>query len=212
MAKSYKAYLFDWDGTLCRTLEIWITTLRETFAEYDIHPTDKEFGRCLGDWPATMALGVPADRHATFKAQVEMRAYEKFLSPPLYDGAVDMLKRLKAADKKLALITTSRREAIEKVLIHHGLIALFDMIITGDDVKAHKPDPEGILSAIARFKMPPAEVVMIGDTDKDLGAAKNAGIDSILFYPSNHADFYDYEHLISFKPVQIIDSWHAITP
>jgi HAD superfamily hydrolase (TIGR01549 family) len=206
MQTDYKAYLFDWDGTLCRTLEIWIGTLREAFSERGITLSNKELGACLGDWKATCAP-LPEEDRATFKLLIETRAYEQFLSPPLYDGVVSMLKRLKSANKKIALITTSRREAVAAVLVHHELINLFDVIITGDDVKAHKPDPEGILAAVEQFGLQKSEVVMIGDTDKDLGAAKNAGIDRMLFFPQTHADFYDKQHLQTFNPVAVVEDW-----
>ncbi len=208
MPKDYKAYLFDWDGTLCRSLEIWVATLREAFAEHNVTMTDQELGKCLGDWKATCAP-LPEDQRAAFKYSVETRAYEKFLSPPLYEGVVPMLQRLKAAHKKLALITTSRRQAIDLVLAHHEIADLFDIIVTGDDVKAHKPDPEGIHSVIEYLALQPSEVVMLGDTDKDLGAAKNAGIDNMLFFPNTHANFYDRQHLDSFKPVVVIQDWNT---
>ncbi|MGF7229466.1 MAG: HAD family hydrolase [Candidatus Saccharibacteria bacterium] len=208
--KDYSTYLFDWDGTLSKTLDIWVAVLRELFASYDIHPTDKQIGAVLGDWPATLALGVPQQNQQKFRSDAEAKAYQKYLSPELYEGVVPMLARLKQANKKLALITTSKHEAIDIVLAHHELVDLFDLIIAGDDVTAHKPDPEGILCALKHFGTPKDQAVMLGDTDKDLGAARNAAIDSILFYPASHEPLYERQYLQSLEPVRVLSHWDEL--
>ena len=45
---------------------------------------------------------------------------------------------------------------------------------------------------------------MIGDSRKDLEAAKNAEIDSLLFYPKSHSIFYDLKNLKTYNPTYII--------
>ena len=47
---------------------------------------------------------------------------------------------------------------------------------------------------------------MVGDSAKDLGAAANAGIDSILVYPEAHAAYYDLDVLRRFKPSYVCAS------
>ncbi len=50
----------------------------------------------------------------------------------------------------------------------------------------------------------------IGDSDKDLGAAKNAGIDSVLFYPAEHKKFYNLDALKTYSPTYIVDDFRKI--
>lgn len=153
-------------------------------------------------------MGVPAAEKNNFNEIVLKSAHEDgLLTPPLYSGVVEMLIRLKDQHKKLALITSSERQVIDIVLSHHELVDLFDLVISVNDVKVHKPDPEGILFAIEKFGVDPADAVMIGDSDKDLGAAKNAKIDSILFYPESHELVYDRAYLESFNPVATVRDW-----
>lgn len=49
---------------------------------------------------------------------------------------------------------------------------------------------------------------MIGDSDKDLGAARNFGIDSVLFYPAEHKKFYDLEKLKELEPTYFLVCCH----
>ena len=51
---------------------------------------------------------------------------------------------------------------------------------------------------------------MIGDTEKDVGAANNAGIDSILFFPPEHKRFYDIDKLKKHKPTHIVSDFRHI--
>ena len=51
---------------------------------------------------------------------------------------------------------------------------------------------------------------MVGDSDKDLGAALNFGIDSILFYPESHSKFLQFRQIKKLKPTYIIDDFAEI--
>jgi pyrophosphatase PpaX len=209
--KQYEAYLFDWDGTLAKTFEIWFKALRVAYEAYGLELTDKEIAAGFGDYSYCIKLGIPAEEKDNFNTIVLDVAHNSgLLTPPLYDGVVAMLERLKAQHKKLALITTSERQVIDIVLSHHELVDLFDLIISGDDVKAHKPDPEGIACALRKFGVQSTQAVMIGDSDKDLGAAQNANVDSMLFYPVSHEIFYDRAYLETFKPVAVIRDWSEL--
>lgn len=209
MTKDYKAYLFDWDGTLAKTFELWFKALHIAYEAYDIHLTEREIAAGFGDYSYCIKMGVPAEEKANFnKLVVETAHRDGLLTPPLYSGSVDMLRRLKEQNKKLALITSSERQVIDIVLSHHELVDLFDLVISVNDVKAHKPDPEGLLFAVEKFGVELDEAVMIGDSDKDLGAAKNAKIDSVLFYPESHELVYDRAYLESFNPVAVVRDWN----
>jgi HAD superfamily hydrolase (TIGR01549 family) len=185
-----------------------VQVLRQKFIEdYGITPTKLELGRCLGDWEFIFSLGVPEAERPAFKQSAEDAAYSKYLTTDLYDAVASMLMNLKTRGKNVALITASKRQPISEVLTHHNLTDYFDLVVTADDVKVHKPDPQGVLLALDYFGTTKQQAVMLGDTDKDLGAARNAGIDSILFYPESHQPFYDRDLLQSFGPVQVLSHW-----
>jgi len=80
-------------------------------------------------------------------------------------------------------------------------------MVTVEDVANHKPHAEPIERALELIGGDPTSAVMIGDSDKDLGAARNAGIDSILFAPPDHDEIYDAEHLASFDPTHTCRSF-----
>lgn len=206
---TYDAYLFDWDGTLSHSLDIWLDATHDVLCSYGIELSRSEIGPRLGVWE-TMLAGVPAEKFEEAKAGIVAIAHPQAAQAPLYPGAEAMLQRLKGQNKQLALITASGREIIDMVLAHHNLLDFFNLVITSDDVKANKPDPEGILFVLESFGVEKQKAVMLGDSDKDLGAAKNAGIDSILFYPESHQIVHERAFLESFGPACTITDWSEL--
>jgi HAD superfamily hydrolase (TIGR01509 family) len=203
--KQYQAYLFDWDGTLCQTLQVWLDILRSHYNKYDLHPTDAQIAALFGDWRAAEKLGLDAKSTDTFIAELEEISHAAIQKAPLYPQARETLQALQAdGSKKLALVTSSIRKTIDTVLEHHNILEYFQSVVTGDDVTSHKPDPESLRFAAQQLGVDISDCVMIGDSDKDMLAAKNAGCDSILFYPPQHHLFHDKEYLTGLQPTHVI--------
>lgn len=206
--KEYDAYLFDWDGTLASTLEIWLEIMRQQYEEYGLHLSDEQIVESFGKLePVSLKFGIPESKIKQFTAGVQAIANTRVPEAPLFVGVHDVLIGLKQADKKLALISTGWRETITTVLTMHQLRDVFDVVISGDDVRNHKPDPEGILATLEKLDINKGQAVMVGDSDKDLQAASNAGVEGILFYPEKHKLFRDYDYLKGFHPVHVFSNW-----
>ena len=62
----FNTILFDWDGTLAQTLEVWLQTFKEAYAKVDVHPTDKDISSNFGKWDAYLDLGVKPEDFDTY--------------------------------------------------------------------------------------------------------------------------------------------------
>lgn len=204
--KTYEAYLFDWDGTLARTLEIWLEVMRSVFEEYGLESlSDDEIVASFGNVNnVALALGIPQSKMAQLHSRVHEMALVEVPYAEVYEGAIETINKLKNNGKKVALISTDHRSSIDIKLSHNSLEDFFDVVVSGDEVKSHKPDPEGINYVLSTLGVKPHDSVMIGDSPHDLGAARNAGIDSILFYPPSHQLFYELGTLRGENPTHII--------
>lgn len=208
--RDYEAYLFDCDGTIIHTLDIWIDACQKVLADHGVTVSRSEIGARLGQWEL-MLQGIPEAEFAQAIQEVSAVTHPQVAEAPMYEGVARVLQQLRKSGKKLALITASDRSIVEQVLAFHNLQNTFDMIITGSDIKRHKPDPEGINLVLETFGIPKAQAIMLGDSDKDLGAAQNAGIDSMLFYPDSHQEAHDRTFLESFKPKYTIAHWDELS-
>lgn len=200
--KSYEYVLVDWDGCIAKTLEIWVAGYKEELLHYGIDATDQEIGFHLGDWGFAKHFGI--DDHAKFGYDVVANVSEKLLEVELYPGAKENLTNLTTNGKKLALVSSSSGHILNAGLKHNGVESLFNAVITGDDVTNHKPDPEPLIKALDLLNGNKEQAIMMGDSRKDLGAANNFGIDSILVYHPNHDTFYLHKELKSLNPTYVI--------
>jgi HAD superfamily hydrolase (TIGR01549 family) len=92
-----------------------------------------------------------------------------------YEGLHELLAHIRMRGMKLG-ICTNRGRGAEDLLKQLGIFKDFDTIVTADDVKKHKPDPEGVLQALENINCAASNAVMVGDTTADIGAGKAAGV------------------------------------
>ena len=111
----------------------------------------------------------------------------------------------------MAVVSTNNL-GLNNLLIGLNIRQFFEIVLAGEDVKEKKPSPEGIERALGFLRCTDRkEAVMIGDSEHDLGAAKNAGIDAILFYPTNAlSSFYTPDNIreleVLYKPKHTVRS------
>jgi beta-phosphoglucomutase len=100
-----------------------------------------------------------------------------------YPGAVPLIESLHAAGFPLALCSGALRSDIDPILAQLGVARRFDVIVSTDDVRRSKPDPESYALAFARLaeRHPtllafPEKSVAVEDTPAGIRSAKGAGL------------------------------------
>ncbi len=110
----------------------------------------------------------------------------------VHAGIEQLLQFLKGRGVHLAVFTGKGRRTTAITMAAAGLQQYFQLIVSGNDVTRHKPDPEGILKVLTTFHVPPGQVLMVGDSLADISAARGAGVRvaSVLW------DSYDTERVL----------------
>jgi len=100
-----------------------------------------------------------------------------------YPGAVSLIESLQAAGRPLALCSGALRSDIDPILARLGVARCFDVIVSADDVRRSKPDPESYALAFARLSeryatllSVPGKSVAVEDTPAGIRSAKGAGL------------------------------------
>lgn len=209
--KTYQYFLLDWDGNLARTLDLWLRAARTILEMQGFDFSDEEIAGSFGSFTASFANWGVKDVEGTID-EIDALAKQGLPEVALYPDALEVLEKLNAQGKQIALITTSYRNNVEPVLERHNLTHFFDVIVSGDDVQHKKPHPEPLEKALHALNgLKHKELaVMVGDTDKDIQAAKNAGVDSVLFYPPEHRKFYALDNLKQHEPTYIIHDFREL--
>jgi pyrophosphatase PpaX len=207
----FRCYFFDWDGCVAHTLPFWLEGYRTALVRRGRQVADEVIVRELfNDWAGPERFGVPdAARFVEeVAAHVAGRAGELQMNPNIEE----VLRALKARGRTTALLTASRRRLVLPALKAHGLSELLDLVLTVEDVRRHKPDPEVVHRALERFGVEAAEAVLVGDSDKDIQAARGAGVAVALYLPERNRAYYDVDHLLAWKPEFVIADFRQLLP
>lgn len=100
-------------------------------------------------------------------------------------GVVPTLQALARTCRVGAVTDTSVMDEadVRAALGDSGISELLEVIVTSHEVGAAKPDPRGVLAAMARLQALPEETLLVGDDDVDEGAAAAAGVRFVRVAP-----------------------------
>ncbi|MEO8165302.1 MAG: HAD-IA family hydrolase, partial [Betaproteobacteria bacterium] len=92
-----------------------------------------------------------------------------------FPGVVDTLEALRSRGVKLACVTNKPVRFTDPLLQGLGLTKYLDLVIGGDSLPRKKPDALPLLHVASAFGIDPAQLLMVGDSPVDVGAARAAG-------------------------------------
>ena len=181
----FSALIFDCDGTLVDTAPAHFYAITEAL-KLQGHTMDRDWYMArAGLTPdalldaqeaAVAALGkiLPLDRATVFATYNEhFRAGLHLLREV---EAVAALAREWHGRVPMAVASNGRLANVQASLRATGLLPLFDLIVSADDVTHGKPAPDVFLEAAHRLKITPSECVVLEDSNEGLRAASAAGM------------------------------------
>jgi pyrophosphatase PpaX len=183
LTKGINTVLFDFDGTVMDTNRVIINSWQHTFRtltgeerpEAEIVAT---FGEILHDTVARFFPNVPVE-----EAVEVYRSYHRANFGPMisvFPGMKELIEELKSRGYTLAIVTSRLPATTAEGLEKYGLAGYFDLVVTCDDCKRFKPDPEPVLIALEKLGKKPEEALMVGDTRNDIQCARRAGVKPVL--------------------------------
>lgn len=188
MTKKFKYFLFDWDGCIANTLPIWFGGMKAGLDYFKLAASDHIIKKGLQDWGVFPQLGVPD--MAIFTEQVYGYVSKNLDSVCLNEGVVEILFKLRAEGIRFAIVTSTEKEKVFAVLERLNLVGLFECIIDRNDVEAVKPSPEPIEKALLLLDAEKHLTAMVGDSEADIEAGKNAGVSTIWFSSLENREYH----------------------
>ena len=181
-----KLIVFDVDGTLVDTDEVILETWKELIRLYK--PSDYFL-----DDDVIRTFSGPPLRDSIKRVFPEMNQEFIFneynrITPGLYESnikkfpnVVDILNNLKKDGYQLAVLTNKDSKMTRYTLELAGIdINLFGAIVTADNVKTLKPNPEGLLNILNKLNIKNNETISVGDTEFDYYCGINADVKTIM--------------------------------
>jgi HAD superfamily hydrolase (TIGR01509 family) len=129
-----------------------------------------------GAWHLAVERGLPAERVESLRAERNER-YERLLegSDLAVPGAREALARLHGR-VAMGVVTSSLRRHFDAIHRGSGLRPYFDFVLTREDYRHSKPDPEPFQKALEVAGVGANEALVVEDSQRGLTAAKAAGL------------------------------------
>lgn len=170
--------LFDMDGTLTDSLPLIKKTYFEVFQAMGIPWGDDDVMKLIG-LPLRQIGGMMAGEEKTeefFEAyQTQYRLSHAGLMR-LFPGTEELLQSLRQRNYALGVVTSKSRRGTDLTLDFLELNSFFDVVITVDDTKSHKPSPDPVLAALNRLGKKQEQAIFIGDSPFDILSGRSAGV------------------------------------
>jgi 2-phosphoglycolate phosphatase len=181
-----KAVLFDLDGTLLDTCEDMRDALNTLRAEENLAPLPYEQVRCQvshgGHALVRLGFGkLDPDAHEAMRMRL-LTIYRRQLAKHtrLFEGGDEMLRDIERRGLAWGIVTNKPGWLTEPLLVELGLHTRARAVVSGDSLPERKPHPMPLLYAAASMGVPAAECVYIGDAERDMQAAKAAGMYGLI--------------------------------
>jgi len=177
-----KAVLFDYDGVLVNSMPFHVKAWQSVFTDFEIAIKPEEVLLREGARSIELAREIFADRSLEISelelkefVDKKQKIYRKITEAKIENGTEAFLKNLRKQGKLIGLVTGTVRLNIEHS--HSSeFIALFDTIVTADDIKNGKPNPECYLNAARELTISPNNCLAVENAPLGIQAAKNAGM------------------------------------
>lgn len=180
----YQAYLFDFDYTLANSEKGIVTCFELLFADEGYTGISRDairrtIGMTMYDATALLTGETEPQRINELIEAYRVRYSNKYMTKytTLYPETLPLLRTLKKRGAQTCIVSTKTRSRIGETIAKYQMADLIDYVVGAEDVKNAKPAPDGINAACAHLGAAKKNVLYIGDSLYDAGAAQNAQVD-----------------------------------
>lgn len=178
-----KLAIFDMDGLIFDTERLFMETRAKVMKKYGYVHREEDYIKTIGTAGETLnsillelyGPEYPAERISQ-ETRDKIRAELPQDGPQIKAGIVKLLEFFEERGVPCCVASSSNHSLIESYLTRSGLDRYFSWIISGQDVKKSKPEPDIFLKACAHYNVEPTSALVLEDSVNGIQAAWNAQI------------------------------------
>jgi phosphoglycolate phosphatase len=182
-----EAVLFDLDGTLADTAPDMALTVNTMLARRGLEAVPIEKVRphvsqgARGMIVAAFGIGTDDPGYAAMREEfLDIYAGNLCVDTTLFPGMAELLEDLEARSIGWGVVTNKFERLARPVIAGLGLAQRAAVIVGGDTCARPKPFPDPLLHAAATMGAAPARTLYVGDDERDVRAARAAGMPVVV--------------------------------
>jgi beta-phosphoglucomutase-like phosphatase (HAD superfamily) len=187
-----KGIIFDMDGVLIDAMPFHAEAMKVAINEITNYNIDKKIVYLLEGLPGSKLVTeifkrekIDVNLDNIMAKRISKRKKEIFneiqRSEPI-DGARELINELRMCSCLKAVVSGSGKQEVESILDENIGSAMFDLVITGDDVgeEEGKPNPAPFQMALRKMNLKPSEAIVVENSPLGVEAARRAGISYVV--------------------------------
>ena len=196
IAFDVNAVLFDFDGVIVNSAADIANSINAMLVRFKMQSLEeKTVTEFIGDGVRNLVLRAVSMSCKNAISEIPVEKLEEMLSwyqtyyynhatekTTVYQYVPEVLETLYLLGKRAAVVSNKPRKITEEILNYFDLEYYFDTVVGPEQLKALKPDPEGIALAVKQINQcntgndyfakitKPSDVMMVGDSAQDIKA------------------------------------------
>jgi beta-phosphoglucomutase-like phosphatase (HAD superfamily) len=184
---SFKAYLFDCDGTIADSMPLHYIAWSKVLSEWNCEFSEDLF-YAWGGMPVAKIIATLNEKHGlNMPVEDVARRKEGYYLENLsrLKAVPEVMEHIEASHGRIpfAVVSGSTQESVTASLKTLNILDRFDTLVCAGDYQRSKPDPEAFLIAAARLGIAAESCLVFEDTDMGIQAATAAGMASVKVPP-----------------------------
>src|ERR671915_1469649 len=171
-----QALLLDFNGTLSEDEPLLCQIFQELFEEAGKPLTEEEYYEQLAGFSDAEIIRMWLGRDDPALLRRKTARYGELADGSTVSEEARAAVRWAAERAVLGIVSGSAREEIEPVLEVAGIRDAFAVLVSVDDIRRSKPDPEGYLLGLHLLGVKAGDAAAIEDSEAGVAAAKAAGL------------------------------------
>lgn len=192
---SYKACIFDLDGTLLDSMGVW-RHVDEVFLGKRGLPFTEEYARAVSFMKLNLAADYTVKLFALkeqpgdiIKEWLDLARHEFTYNIQPKPYGTQYVRLLKEKNIPIAVATSSQKELYKPALQRIGIFDLFDVIIDSENADCGKDKPDIFLKAAESLNIVPKDCLVFEDTVNGILSAKKAGFITVGFLDEHQREY-----------------------
>lgn len=181
---SFKALLFDFDGTVADTMPAHLSAWNKALDKYDLSLSREQHMSWAGR-PTARIVEMMNELHKTdinpeqFVKEKEAHYLASLSNVTTIKSVMEIIEHYHG-QVPMAIVTGSRRKIVELTMNQLGLQKYFSTLVCAEDYTQGKPAPDCFLMAAAKLQIAPTDCLAFEDAVLGIEAAHTAGMNCLM--------------------------------